>query len=484
MKIKYIFLILLFLFLAFFHFRGLSIHDGGYILHSAQRMLDGEMIYKDFDFVYTPGSVLLVSSIFKIFGPSIFVERAFALFISLLTIYVLFKLLKLLNTKYWILNTAILFYIAWGPTHINFISPVMLSITTGICTIYYLLKTLNKKNKKYLLYAGLTTGLSFLFKQNFGLMLFITGITFFLVNPAFRKRQFIYQYLVGLFIPFFFFLLFLILSGSFNGYLQNLWFYTIENIIIKQQLTTPFFYGSNIVQKLIKAIFYLIPVWISMISGLLIWKEKRKYLFICIWVISFYLVSIRPETDFVHLVPILSITGILLVLLPITLRVIRLGIYIFSVFMIVLGFWTGLFMGYYRWEKPLAENTYWNNYKNVKIWTDSRWTQFINELNQTLNKFSIKKDYLFINANTPLLYFLSNRKNPTQYDFIIPYALTPNIQKEIILNLMNKEVKLVITEETDQYETPVSQYIRQQYIPIKSIDKFILWKKKPKLKEF
>lgn len=471
--------------LFFYHFRGLSIHDGGYILHSAQRMLGGKMIYKDFDFVYTPGSVLLTTTIFKIFGQSIFIERLFALILSLFTIYLLFKLLKLLNTKYWILNTALLIYIAWGPTHINFISPVMLSISTGICTIFFLLKTLHEKDKQYLLYAGLTTGITFLWKQNFGIMLFVTGISFFLFNHSFRKKSYIYQYLIGTIIPLVSFLVFLILTGSLIGYINNFWFYTIQNIIIDQKLTTQFFYGSTVFQKLIKAAFYLTPVWISTIAGLVLLKHNRKYLFICIWVVLYYLVSIRPETDFVHLVPILSLVGIPLLL---TTQQKNKYLKIFGIFtamaLIFIGFYSSLFLGYYRWENPLIENTKWNRNSNINIWTDKRWYQLIDRLIQTIDKYSTKNDYLFINANAPLLYFLTERRNPTRFDFVIPYAEEKQYQEEIIKNLESKKVRLVITEKSDKFNTLVSQYIMVQFQPIDEIDKYILWKKKPAIKEF
>lgn len=478
-NIAIIFWVIIGIILIFFHFRGLSIHDGGYIINSAQKMLGGEMIYKDFDFVYTPGSVLLTAAIFKIFSQSIFIERLFALIISLFTVYILYKLLKLLTSNFLLLITILIFYISWGPTHINFISPVMLSLTTGICTIFFLLKLLHEKNNKYLLYAGLTTGLTFLMKQNFGIMLFSTGISFFIFNHSFRRKTYINQYLIGAAIPLVSFLVFLILTGSLIGYINNFWFYTIQNIILKQQLTTQFFYGSNIFQKIIKATFYLIPVWVSIIVGLNLLKHNRKYLFICVWVILYYFVSIRPETDFIHLIPILSITGIVIVLLHSTRRVDRLGFYIFSISMIILGFYTGLFMGYYRWEKPLVQNIYWNNNKNVKIWTDSRWFQFIDELNHTLNKLSNKNDYLYIHANTPLLYFITERRNPTRFDFIIPYTEEKQYQEEIIQDLKSKKVKLVITEKSDPFTTSVSQFIRTEYQPIKEIDQFVVWKKTP-----
>ena len=51
---KYVFIILFsFLVLIFFFNRGFAYYDEGFILHAAQRVLQGEIPYKDFDLIYT-----------------------------------------------------------------------------------------------------------------------------------------------------------------------------------------------------------------------------------------------------------------------------------------------------------------------------------------------------------------------------------------------------------------------------------------------
>ena len=75
--------------LLFFHTRGIIFHDGGYILQTAERLVKGEIIYKDFDFVYTPLSVYITAILFKFFGQSVLVERIFSMFLSLIGIGVI-----------------------------------------------------------------------------------------------------------------------------------------------------------------------------------------------------------------------------------------------------------------------------------------------------------------------------------------------------------------------------------------------------------
>src|SRR6266567_638527 len=49
--------------------------DEGILLQGAQRVLDGQVPYRDFFSFYTPGSFYLVAGLFKIFGDSFMVAR-------------------------------------------------------------------------------------------------------------------------------------------------------------------------------------------------------------------------------------------------------------------------------------------------------------------------------------------------------------------------------------------------------------------------
>lgn len=464
--------------LLFFHFRGLSIHDGGYILHSAQNILRGQTIYKDFDFVYTPGSIFLALLSFKLFGESVLAERITALIISLLTCFLIYKISTLLTKKNYLALIPILTYLFWGPVHINFLSPVMLSLSSSLLGLFFLIQAAEKNNKRYLFYAGLVGGIIFLFKQNFGAMFFLTGISVILLNKKLRSVDAGTKYSYGLLIPILIFLLYLIYTKSLNAYLYNVWFYTIQEIIIKKVLNTPFIYSGKLILVIAKTIFYTVPVWLSLFTSFLLFKSHRKLLFIPLWITLSYIVSIRPETDFIHLIPILSLTGIL-ILFFIDSKLFFTKIVGFTSFitLAILGLYTALYMGYYRWEKPLAENTVYEKNSRVNIFVDRRWHTIIGKLNSYLDQNTKKDDYFFVDMNAPLLYFLTGRKNPTRFDFIVPYTEEKQYQDEMINDLKNKQVKVVLTENTyDKDSSLVMQYIRSHYLKRKSIDQFVLWK--------
>ena len=92
---RYAYLILLvlsILLLLITAFKGLFFPDEGYIVNSAQRILDGQVLYRDFDFVYTPLTAYATSLAFFLGGSSILSERIFNLLISLGTGFALVKI--------------------------------------------------------------------------------------------------------------------------------------------------------------------------------------------------------------------------------------------------------------------------------------------------------------------------------------------------------------------------------------------------------
>lgn len=52
--IPFVFFFFLFFVLAFFQTKGIILYDEGYILTAAQRIVDGQIVYRDFDFAYMP----------------------------------------------------------------------------------------------------------------------------------------------------------------------------------------------------------------------------------------------------------------------------------------------------------------------------------------------------------------------------------------------------------------------------------------------
>src|SRR3989344_3118356 len=176
---KYVLLGILIIIILFFFFnRGFAYYDEGFILHAAQRVLQGEFPYKDFDLIYTPGTVYLTAAAFKIFGESILAGRILSLTVSLLACYLVYKICFRSTKNYFGSFFAVLIYLAWGPTHINFPWPSMFALTTGMAALLVW--------PNYLV-VGLITFITFIMKQNFGLAVFLSIIMSIGLNAKLRK---------------------------------------------------------------------------------------------------------------------------------------------------------------------------------------------------------------------------------------------------------------------------------------------------------
>src|SRR5579872_4814675 len=54
--------------------------DEGIILQGAQRILDGQVLYRDFFSFFTPGSYYLLALVFRVFGSSFLIARTALVF--------------------------------------------------------------------------------------------------------------------------------------------------------------------------------------------------------------------------------------------------------------------------------------------------------------------------------------------------------------------------------------------------------------------
>lgn len=185
-------------------------------------------------------------------------------------------------------------------------------------------------------------------------------------------------------------------------------------------------------------------------------------MYIPLTVLLYLFVGIRPTTDYVHVVPILSLIGLPIVIIAnqFPTSFVKMTVYSFVVLLVVLGFHSALFRGYYRWDRMLSENNQYVGGK-VKILTNPQFASINNMLSNIVNKFTKKGEYIFINTYAPLEYFVLERENPTPYDF--PGFVSPTTYEQtVIYNLIAKKVKIVfMLSENDQ--SKIGNYVRKNY---------------------
>lgn len=467
--------------LFFFYSRGFIPHDEGWIINPAQRISQGEIPYRDFHYIYTPAVAYLIGLGFKLFGASILLSRLITMAVSLLTIYILMLLTQSITKKKYAYLIPTTIYIVWLPIHINFAWPIVYSILSGLATCLLLL-IFRRKRLFYLIFlAGITTGLTILFKQNIGFALLLNNVIFFLFEQKLRKKIYIFLYLFGVtFLP-----IILCIYFYFNHalipFINDMYFFIIKEFILKGLQSTPFIYPDIWYKEAVKALLYLFPLLISITSAIFTFKKNKSFVFLATFSGFYYLLGIRPTTDFMHLVPLLSITGIplLLVLFYANNRFVKIACSLIFISSIMLGLYSALFMNYYRWDTPIIHQNLYTSSPRLGVLTDAKYHEIIPTIDDYIESHTTQKSYLFIYSFSPSFYLLTDRKNPTKFIYLPISLLSNNDQKEIIQNLTNKNVPIVLTDiDIKDEKSKIADYIKSNYKEVKKISNYTIWQKK------
>ena len=137
------------------------------ILVGAERILNGQIPYKDFFSMYTPGQYYALAAVFKVFGISVINERIYDIVIKSLLSLVVFLIIRLLSSnKYALIGWAM--SLIWGG-HINFPAyPVYPSLLFTYISVYLLLLHFKQDKKYYIHLCAVSIVLAILFRHDLG----------------------------------------------------------------------------------------------------------------------------------------------------------------------------------------------------------------------------------------------------------------------------------------------------------------------------
>lgn len=165
----------------------LALYDEGITVYGAVRVLNGDIPYRDFWTIYSPGQFYALAGLFKLFGTSIIVERVWDTLLRALISLTIFLVAERLSSRLyaifpWIITTLWMqYYVVHGYS----VFPALLFnlLSVYLLIIFFSRQTDNiKKGPLLLLTAGLSTGFAILFKHDLGLYSLVAGLA---VVPAF-----------------------------------------------------------------------------------------------------------------------------------------------------------------------------------------------------------------------------------------------------------------------------------------------------------
>lgn len=457
MKPSFTKLLLLFLLpiLIYFHLHGLANNDEGYILNSAQKVIDGQAVYRDFHFRYTPLSIFFTSSALVLLGNSILSSRILMILIDLFSIFLIIQICKSITRKNIYAFFASLVYVIWGPAHINFAAPVMFAIPLTLLSIYLVKLFEKSQNPRLPFLIGLNVFAVFLADQKFGI-LFLPILFYFLVTK--KRISQIFNFIYGTLWGIIFFSLYLLSTSSFESFINDFYNFSLKNLFIGRLGLSSFFY-------------IILPASSIALIILLIYRKKYGLIFIPLLTLLYSIAGLSSQSDYSNLVPLISLTGTIIVIFinKLPLLYIKVIGYFILVMLLISGFQTALFEG------GSNASFYSNNFVSDKIsvFTNDKFADDYKTLKNYVNLYTKKDDYIYVDSYSPIIYYVLERKQPTKNDFPV-YPNSSSYQKEVVYSLVGKEVKAVLLSDSKS-STQTETYVHSKYRFIKRIGDYFLF---------
>lgn len=135
-------------------------YDEGYLLDGVERVMEGQVIYRDFHHTYAPGRFYLVGAAFGIAGKHIYVERFVFALLQAMKCMLAFLIVKKITRSNYAYLAPLLIIAAPGPWHKVFFSSL------GLLSVYAIMGAIERDTARYYLMAGLVAGLSAVFRQD------------------------------------------------------------------------------------------------------------------------------------------------------------------------------------------------------------------------------------------------------------------------------------------------------------------------------
>ena len=160
---------------ALFFNRGLGLSVIGYNIAPAERVLQGEVPYRDFLFNYTPGILWVNALLMKAFGATLMTTRVGLFAFKLATLIALYYVGRRL-TNGWVALVPVALTLAWpGHQQLFNVYPDQYLALFALSGLFCMLNYDKTNRSGWLLICGLLVGATFLFKHNVGILLVASG---------------------------------------------------------------------------------------------------------------------------------------------------------------------------------------------------------------------------------------------------------------------------------------------------------------------
>ncbi len=487
---------------------GYSESDWGGIVIAAERFLNGDVFYKDFSIVYTPGIYLYTALFFKILGVKLWAALVAWSFIRTVNCSVFY----LLGKKFFPHKIALLLpFILWiipGSIHKSFL--------VFFCLLHLLLflKLLYSNNKVLYLSSGIVAGISFAFRFD---LLLSFAITLLLVESL-------------KLIP----LRGLNLRSQISTSARNLLIFCGGAILSILPLVLYLAYNSALTEAINQTLSFLgrersgmfslppvseifswsiwdisnytvvfIPLGISLLilveiimnikSKRFDYMDKQLLVLLVYGFLSLHQVFRWPWTGrLFQILPPFIIANIYLIIkwyFDRNKEHIKRPHLIYTLFIATTNLaLLSLIIGSLTMSDMYTNNSILIRLTNktllstpkVSVYTTKKEAEEAHRLIDIIETETFKNEYIYIVQYYPMYYFITNRRNATRYYFLEAYVYSEEKQLEVIKELKDKNVRFIISG-PNHPETPeaiiLNEYMSKEFKVIERVGKKIIYKK-------
>src|SRR5438552_281750 len=151
-------------------------HSIGYNLYASERVLDGDVPYRDFHTLYPPAIFYLNAALFKWMAVSLYAALLGVVVFKVLTVLMIYLSARQLMPKAWALVSAAGSLLWLRPNGPFKSVPMHYGALFLAAAMYFLLKYENRQRLRFVFLAGVLLALVSLFKHNIGAYAFAGAV--------------------------------------------------------------------------------------------------------------------------------------------------------------------------------------------------------------------------------------------------------------------------------------------------------------------
>jgi hypothetical protein len=467
---------------------GIDLNDEGFLAYGAVRVLDGEVPNRDFVSSQPPLSFYVVAAVFKFFGTSLITLRTLGLCVYMVIILLVYTITRRLTSQVLALTATILAATMGMPYFYFTPFAAWHGIVASLMTILLLLKFTAANHRRWAFWAGVTTALTVLSRHDQGFYLVMAILIYALtIKFAVREKPSIGNMLgfwavgtAAVMVPL---VAYWIICGALPDIFRQLIVFPLTTYAKTSSLPFPAFQsGAPFKANLLKGLFYLPPLIQGLVSIWLVIRLIRRRFYAEHASIAFILATsalfycqVLARSDMYHLLTTLPPLFILLACgIEAVSRVFnkwRMSTHVtFVISAIIVSFLLYTKSGI---MPSLGENLKTISLKRGGVKTRTEIAQIIEHISRAIQRYSSPDEPILCLPYQPMLYFLSERRNPTRWNYIWPGDQSNEDYQQLIGQAEADQPAVVVLFEKErmlQYAPAILDYVNKKYRVVQNYD--------------